>query len=140
VIVRDDQLDARKTPHLQGAEKLLVGSLALGVGHRDTHDLPEAVGAHRRDDEDPLADHPSADPRLLVAGINEQVGVASASSLRSLHASSSASRFSRPGRRPYPLEKDVPHRAPVMSLTFLVETPSTYISMSAKTKAFSLRW
>jgi hypothetical protein len=38
------------------------------------------------------------------------------------------------------LEKEVPQRASVTSATFLLETPSTYISTSAKTSAFSLRW
>ena len=38
------------------------------------------------------------------------------------------------------LEKDVPHRASVISATLRVDTPSTYISIRAKTSAFSLRW
>jgi hypothetical protein len=38
------------------------------------------------------------------------------------------------------LEKEVPHNASVTSLTFLVETPSTYISISAKQSAFSFLW
>jgi hypothetical protein len=35
------------------------------------------------------------------------------------------------------LEKEVPHSFSVTSLTFLVEIPSTYISISANTSAFS---
>ena len=31
------------------------------------------------------------------------------------------------------MEKEVPHSSSVTSLTFLVETPSTYISIKAKT-------
>ncbi len=37
-------------------------------------------------------------------------------------------------------EKEVPQRASVTSLTFLVETPSTYISIKAKHSAFSFLW
>jgi hypothetical protein len=38
------------------------------------------------------------------------------------------------------LEKEVPQSSSVMSLTFLVETPSTYISINANIKAFSFLW
>jgi hypothetical protein len=38
------------------------------------------------------------------------------------------------------LEKVVPHSSSVTSLTFLVETPSRYISISAKVSAFSFLW
>ena len=38
------------------------------------------------------------------------------------------------------LEKLVPQSSSVTSLTFLVETPSTYISINAKHSAFSFLW
>lgn len=38
------------------------------------------------------------------------------------------------------LEKEFPHKAQVMSLTFLAKMPSTYTSISANINAFSLRW
>jgi hypothetical protein len=39
------------------------------------------------------------------------------------------------------LEKEVPHSSSVTtSLTFLVETPARYISIKAKTSAFSFLW
>ncbi len=37
-------------------------------------------------------------------------------------------------------EKEVPQSSSVTSLTFLVETPSTYISIRARTSAFSFLW
>jgi hypothetical protein len=38
------------------------------------------------------------------------------------------------------LEKEVPQSSCVTSLTFPVETPSTYICIKAKQSAFSFRW
>jgi hypothetical protein len=38
------------------------------------------------------------------------------------------------------LEEDVPHNSSVTSLTFLVETPSRYMCIKAKTSAFSFLW
>ena len=35
------------------------------------------------------------------------------------------------------LENELPHRASVISVTFLVETPWRYISIKARTKAFA---
>jgi hypothetical protein len=58
---------------------------------------------------------------------------------RSLQASTSESRESAREQTRL-LEKEVPHSSSVTSLTFLVETPSTYISMSAKQSAFSFLW
>jgi hypothetical protein len=38
------------------------------------------------------------------------------------------------------LEKVVPHSSSVIYFTFLVETPSTLISIKAKQRAFSFLW
>ena len=38
------------------------------------------------------------------------------------------------------LEKAVLHSSSVISFTFLVETPSTFISIKAKQSAFSFLW
>ena len=75
VVIRDDQLHARKPSPPQGPEELLVGGFALGVGYLYAEDLPKAVVPHGRDDEDPLVHHPLFHPHLLVAGIHEQVRV-----------------------------------------------------------------
>lgn len=62
VAAGDDQLHTREPAHLQGAEQLLVGRLALGVRNLHAEDLPKAVGgAHARDDEDALAHHSPSD-------------------------------------------------------------------------------
>jgi len=56
----------------------LVGRLALGVRNLHGEYLPQAVQfTHRRSDEHALAHHPPIHPRLLVAGVNEQIRVGS---------------------------------------------------------------
>jgi hypothetical protein len=59
-----------------------------------------------------------------------------------LHARGQAGEASKPlaSEEMRLFEKEVPQSSSVTSLTFLVETPSTYISISAKTSAFSFRW
>jgi hypothetical protein len=105
-----------------------------------TKHLPEAVVPNARDDQNAPVNHLMIHPDLLVAGVHEHVGVGlSFESTRPLQASSSESR--EPASCETRLfEKEVPHSSSVMSLTFLLETPSTYISMSAKQSAFSFLW
>ena len=75
MIVRNHQLHPFESAPLQGAEEILVGSLALGVRHLHGNDLAHPVLPHRTDDEDALAHHPPVRPGLLVASVHEQVGV-----------------------------------------------------------------
>ena len=125
----------RKPSRLQGAEQLVVGRLALGVGHLHGEDLPQPVGvAHRRDDQNALAHHPPIHPGLLVAGIHEQVGVG----LRLQRAIPPCCELrvqgARPGKRRGSWRRRCRTSSSVISLTFLVETPSTYISIKRQTR------
>ncbi len=75
MVVGGYQLHAFEPPSLQGAEQLLVGRFALGVGYLHPKDLAHAIVAHRRDHQNPLAHDLMVHPHLLIAGIHEQVRV-----------------------------------------------------------------
>ena len=92
-------------------------------------DLAQPVVAHRRDDEDALSDEAAVDSDLLVAGVDEQVGVslglqtAGSSTLRARSSGELASVVTRL------LEKEVPHSSSVIVLDLAGGDSLTYISI-----------
>src|SRR5918995_2281885 len=138
VVVGDYNPHARKPPPLQRAKQIPVGGLALSVRNLHREYLPQPIVPHSRDDQCPLAYHPRVHPHLLVAGVHEQVGVCLR--LQPTIPPRFELRVQAANEERRLLEKEVPHSFSVTSLTFLVETPSRYISIKAKTSAFSLRW
>jgi hypothetical protein len=131
--------DARGAPALQRAEKLLLGGLALGVGHLHGEYLAHAIVPYTRNDQNALADHSPIQPHLLVASIDEEVRVGlcleSPAPLRPELRVQGAGQL-----REEALGEGGPQSSCVTSLTFLVETPSTYICIKAKQSALSFRW
>jgi hypothetical protein len=119
VVVADGQADAGQAPLFQPEEELAPAGGALAAGQFDAEDAAAAFPV----DPDGHKHGPAADDAvfadLLVAGVEDQVGVFAFEALAL---------------------NSWPQSSSLMALTFRVETPCTYISTRAATRAFSLRW
>ena len=75
MIVGDDELDAVKTPVLQAYKKVFPGRLTLTRGEIDRQDLPASALMDTDRDQDRPGPNDTLLTGLLVAGIENQVGI-----------------------------------------------------------------
>ncbi len=75
VIVGDDELNAAKTPVLQANKEVFPGRLTLTRGEIDAQDFPASALIDTDRDQDRLGPDDTLLTGLLVAGIENQVGI-----------------------------------------------------------------
>jgi hypothetical protein len=75
VVVAGDEFHPPQTALFEPLEQLVVGRLAFGIGLLHGEDLPPPVVPHPGDDQHPQRDDPAVHPRVLVAGVDDEVGI-----------------------------------------------------------------
>src|SRR5688572_25073825 len=138
MVVRYSDVHADQAALLQGQQKLAPGRLALAVGelHPEHLALPLPVDANRQQHRLAL-DH-AVLTHLLIARVQDQI--------RIRLGEPPLGKLGQPFVEPLLIVLIVeaaklwPHSSSVIAFTLRVDTPCTYISTSADTSAFSLRW
>lgn len=138
------QLHPTEAACLEIPKQLLVCCRAFGMSNCDREDFPVPIVTDTCNDEHALAagcplGGTSTLPHMSVPSVHAEIGIGRLGQWAVPPSVQLRVQLSgEVGTRLF--EKLVPYSASVISRTLRVETPSTYISMSASTRAFSLRW